>query len=325
TRLLAVALGVVALVAGYGYIGLAVVSIVTNIFTLTAFYALVRMTLFAPRWEPDRALVRWMFFESFPLMLNNLLSSLFFRIDILILKPFKGDAVVGYYQTAYKFIDALNFIPSNFTLAIFPVLSRMAANAKDAMLRAYVLSLKILLWIALPITVGTIFVARELIMIFGGDAYLPDSAIALQVLIWFLPFSFINSVTHYVLIALGQQRFLTKAFVIGVTFNVIANLIAVPPYSYVGAALVTIFSEMVLLIPFYYSVRKNLASVPFLSIVWRPVVASGAMGVGLWWLIERVGVLISIPLAGILYAAVLLGLGALGDDERALLNRIVRR
>ncbi|MCI0477555.1 MAG: YfhO family protein, partial [Anaerolineales bacterium] len=34
TRLLAVALGVVALVAGYGYIGLAVVSIVTNIFTL---------------------------------------------------------------------------------------------------------------------------------------------------------------------------------------------------------------------------------------------------------------------------------------------------
>jgi O-antigen/teichoic acid export membrane protein len=207
TRLLAVALGVVVLVAGFGYVGLATVSIVTNLFTLATFYYLVRTILFTPRWEPERGLMRWMFLESYPLMLNNLLSSLFFRIDILILKPFKGDAVVGYYQTAYKFIDALNFIPSNFTLAIFPVLSRMAANAKDAMLRAYILSLRILLWIALPITVGTIFIARELIMIFGGDAYLPDSAIALRVLIWFLPFSFINSVTHYVLIALGQQRF----------------------------------------------------------------------------------------------------------------------
>jgi len=325
TRLLAVALGVVALVAGYGFVGLAVVSIVTNLFTLAAFYALVRATLFTPRWEPDRALVRWMFFESFPLMLNNLLSSLFFRIDILILKPFKGDAVVGYYQTAYKFIDALNFIPSNFTLAIFPVLSRMAADSKDAMLRAYVVSLKILLWLALPITVGTMFIARELIMIFGGDAYLPDSAIALQVLIWFLPFSFINSVTHYVLIALGQQRFLTKAFVIGVVFNVIANLIAIPPLGYVGAGLTTIFSELVLLLPFYYCVRKNLASVPFLSIAWRPGVASSVMGLALWWLLARVSVVIAVPIVGILYVGLLLALGALGEDERALLRRLMPR
>jgi O-antigen/teichoic acid export membrane protein len=264
-----------------------------------------------------------MFFESFPLMLNNLLSSLFFRIDILILKPFKGDAVVGYYQTAYKFIDALNFIPSNFTLAIFPALSRMATNAKEAMLRAYVLSLKILLWIALPVTVGTLFIARELILIFGGEAYLPHSQIALQVLIWFLPFSFINSVTHYVLIALGQQRFLTKAFIIGVAFNVIANLLAIPPLSYVGAALVTIFSEMVLLIPFYYSVRKNLASIPFLSIAWRPGIASGVMGFALWFSIERVGLLLAVPIASVVYAVALIGLGALGEDERTLLRRLM--
>lgn len=323
TRLLAVALGAVALVAGFGFVGLATVSIVTNIFTLAAFGYLVRTSLFKPHYEPDRHLIRWMFFESFPLMLNNLLSSLFFRIDILILKPFKGDAVVGYYQTAYKFIDALNFIPSNFTLAIFPVLSRMAANAKDAMLRAYILSLKILLWIALPITVGTMFIARELILFFGGEAYLPESAIALQVLIWFLPFSFVNSVTHYVLIALGQQRFLTKAFIIGVTFNVIANLIAIPPLSYVGAAGVTIFSEMVLLIPFYYAVRKNLASVPFVAIAWQPMVASGVMGVALWWLVERVGLLITVPIVGVLYVAILIGLGALGEDERALLRRVL--
>ena len=322
TRLLSVTLGVIALVLGYGYLGLATVSIITNMFTLAAFYYLVRATLFAPRWEPDRVLMRWMFSESFPLMLNNLLSSLFFRIDVLILQPLKGDAVLGYYQTAYKFIDALNFIPSNFTLAIFPALSRLAASAKDAMLRAYILSLKILLWISLPITVGTIFISRELIQIFGGDAYLPDSAIALQVLIWFLPFSFINSVTHYVLIALGQQRFLTRAFIIGVVFNVAANLAAIPSLGYVGASLVTIFSEMVLLIPFYYSVRQNLASVPFVSLAWRPALASAVMGIALWFILPRVGIVVAIPLAGIVYAVVLLASGALGEDEKELLRKL---
>jgi O-antigen/teichoic acid export membrane protein len=191
------------------------------------------------------------------------------------------------------------------------------------MLRAYVLSLKVLLWISLPITVGTIFVSRELIQIFGGDAYLPHSAIALQVLIWFLPFSFINSVTHYVLIALGQQRFLTKAFILGVVFNVAANLVAIPPLGYVGAALVTILSEIVLLIPFYYSVRRNLAPVPFWSLAWRPALASAIMGLGLWWMLMQVGLWVAVPLAGVLYAVTLIALGALGEDERALLRRLV--
>ncbi len=322
TRIVSIALGVIALLLGYGYVGLAGVSILTNLFTLTAFYYLVRATLFVPHWNVDGALIRWMFFESFPLMLNNLLSSLFFRIDVLILQPLKGDTVLGYYQTAYKFIDALNFIPSNFTLAIFPALARLT-SAKDALLRAYVVSLKILLWLALPLTVGTFFIARELIVIFGGDAYLPHSAIALQVLIWFLPFSFINSVTHYVLIALGQQRFLTKAFLIGVVFNITANLIAIPPLGYVGASLTTILSEMVLLAPFYYCVRRNLAAIPFVSIAWRPVVAAGLMGIALWALAMRVGLFIAVPLAGALYLVLLFALGAVGADERALLQRLV--
>ncbi len=323
TRLLSVALGVAALLMGLGYVGLATVSILTNLFTLGAFYILVRVVLFTPHFEFDRALIRWMFFESYPLMFNNLLSSLFFRIDVLILQPFKGDTILGYYQTAYKFIDALNFIPSNFTLAIFPMLSRLAADSKDAMLRAYILSLKILLWIALPITVGTMFIAPELIRFGASEAYLPQSAIALQFLIWFLPFSFINSITHYVLIALGQQRFLTKAFILGVCFNVIANLVAIPPLGYIGAALVTIFSELVLLVPFYYSVRQNLATVPFISITWRPIVASSVMGLALWGLVPVIGLLLAIPLAGVVYAIVLLALGVVGDDERLLLQKLL--
>lgn len=319
-KLVNVALSVVALVLGYGFIGLAAVSIITNTLTLGAFYALVRRSLFRPHFEMDRGLMRWMFFESYPLMINNLLSSLFFRIDVLILQPLKGDTVLGYYNTAYKFIDALNFIPSNFTLALFPTLAR---SGQDAMLRTYILALKILLWISLPLTVGTIFIAHDLIQIFGGDAYLPDSAIALQYLIWFLPFSFINSVTHYVLIALNQQRYLTRAFIIGVVFNVAANLIAIPPLSYVGAALVTILSEVALLVPFYIGIRRNLASIPFWDIAWRPALASGAMGVALWWLNAQIGLALGVPIAGMLYGILLIALGAIGVEERGLLRRLV--
>ena len=104
-------------------------------------------------------------------------------------------------------------------------MSRYADTSKESLTRAYLLSLRLLQMLAIPIAVGTPFIAQDLILILGGQAFLPDGAIVLQLLIWFLPFSFINQVTQYVLIAIDQQRFLTKAFIIGVTFNVVTNLI----------------------------------------------------------------------------------------------------
>jgi O-antigen/teichoic acid export membrane protein len=122
---------------------------------------------------------------------------------------------------------------------------------------------------------------------------------------------------------LGQQRFLTKAFILGLVFNVAANLVAIRYFSYVGAAFVTILSEIVLLIPFYYGVRRHLASIPFWSIAWRPTAAAAVMGIALWGLVARTSLLVAVPVAGLLYVVLLVALGALGDDERALLRRLV--
>ena len=46
-------------------------------------------------------------------------------------------------------------------------MSRYAQTARDSLVRAYILSLRLLLVIALPIAVGTPFIARELILILG--------------------------------------------------------------------------------------------------------------------------------------------------------------
>ena len=242
--------------------------------------------------------------ESFPLMINHLLATVFFRIDVFILKPTWGDQAVGYYNAAYKYVDGINVIPQYFTLAIFPLMSRYANTSRESLRRAYILSLRLLQMLALPIAVGTPFIAQDLILILGGRQFIPDSTIVLQVLIWFLPFSFVNQVTQYVLIAINQQRFLTRAFIIGVTFNVIANLLLIPRYGYVAAAVTTILSEWSLLLPFYYSVRKNLCTVPWLDVFWRPTVASAAMGVVLW-LIRDWGTLIILPVGAIIYLTVL--------------------
>ena len=300
TTVIRVSLGALALLLGGGVIGLAGVSVVANTASVIVLGSLLWRKVFRPGFDNDPGLRRHMMGESLPLMINHLLATLFFRIDILILQPTWGDRAVGFYGAAYKYIDGINIIPSYFTLALFPLMSRYAKTARDSLVRSYILSLRLLLMIALPISVGTPFIARELILILGGSQYLPDSMIALQILIWFLPFSFINQVTQYVLIAIDQQHFLTKAFIIGVVFNVGVNLYLIPRYGYQAAAVTTIISEWALLIPFYYAVRKNLCHVPWIDVAWRPALASATMGAALWQVRDS-NALVLLALGGVVY------------------------
>ncbi|RME41364.1 MAG: hypothetical protein D6796_15935, partial [Caldilineae bacterium] len=317
TAVTRVALGALALLLGGGIVGLAAVSVVANLVSVGVLGAIFRRKIFHPTLERDGALQREMVSESLPLMINHLLATVFFRIDVFILKPTWGDDAVGYYNAAYKYIDGINIIPQYFTLAIFPLMSRYASSSRESLVRAYVLSLRLLQLLAIPVAVGTPFIARDLILLLGGEAYLPHSMIALQLLIWFLPFSFVNQVTQYVLIAVGQQRFLTKAFLIGVAFNILANLLLIPRYGYPAAAITTILSEWSLLIPFYYAVRKHVCRVPWLDVVWRPAVSAGAMGVALW-LLRDAGTPVLLPVGAAVYFAVLWGVGGFRQPDMDL-------
>jgi len=319
---LKVVLGTLALLFGLGFVGLAGVSILINVVTVAILLRLLIRHFFRPHLELDFALQRWMFDLSWPLMLNNLLSFSFFKIDVVLLESMRGSTVVGLYSVAYRFLDALNILPASFTIAVFPIMSRYAASAKDSLMKAYLLSVRLLVILALPIAIVTTALAEPLVYLLGGSQYLPDSRIALQLMIWSIPIGFINSVTHYVLIALNQQRFLTKAFAIGLAFAVVANLVFIPIYSYRASALIHLFSELALLLPFYYCLRRHLAPVPWGRLLWRPALAAALMG-GLLWSLRDASLLLTIPLSGLIYLLALILLGTFSEEEVTLFKSLL--
>ncbi len=322
TTVLRVTLGTLALLLGHGFVGLAATSLVVNISTAVILGTLAARLFFRPQLQFDPPFARTIFRASFPLMTNNLLSKVFFMSDVLLLKPLRGDVEVGYYGAAYRFIRGLDVIPSFFTMAIFPLISRLADSQRDSLVRAYTLSIKLLLLVALPIATGTTFIARELILILAGPDFLPQSQFALQVLIWYMPVGFVNSVTHYVLIAINQQRFLTKAFVLGAAFNIISNLIMIPRYGYLAAAAITALSELALFLPFYYCVRKNLTRLSWLELAWRPVLAASAMAAAMW-LRRGTSALLLLPLGAAVYVAVLVAVGTFRQPDVALVLELL--
>ena len=321
TTVLKAALGLLALGLGYGFVGLAAVALIVNLLTLAALAVLFADLVGWPRLRlaPRGGLA--LVGDAYPFMMNNLLASLFFRLDSLLLPPLAGDVALGWYSAAYRVVDGFNLIPANFTLALFPLLARQGQADRAALGRVYSRALKILLLLGVPICVGTALLAEPLMMLFAGPAYVPQAAWALRVLIWFLPFSFVNGVTQYVLIAVDRQRFLTIAFFVATAFNLAANLFLIPRTSYLGAALVTVLSETVLLGPFWWAVTRSLPPVSLERLVWRPALAAAGMAAvvaplsGWSWLA-------SIPVGGAVYAALLVALGGLDADDRALLRRL---
>jgi O-antigen/teichoic acid export membrane protein len=317
--------GVTALALGWGVVGLAGVSILTNAVTLGVLVwgAKTHTSVPSPsgrgeRLRPDGVLIRSMTQESWPLMLNHFLATIFFQIDVVLIEAYHGARMVGQYSVAYKWVAALNVIPAFFTMALLPVMSRLAKDDRAALKRHYGLAIKLLVSAALPIAVLFTFLAYFLTELLGGAEFLPDGAIATQLMIWSIPIGWINSLTQYVLIALDLQRRITGAFIIAVGFNIASNLILIPQYGYRAAALTTIASEAALLIPFALLFNSALGRINWIRLLWRPVAASLAMlGVALvGWTFHPV---LALLLGSATYLLLLLLLRPFDADELARL------
>ncbi len=338
SNLIKIVLGPLVLLMGGGFVGLALVSLLVNMVQVVWFYRLLRITLFPPQWRWDWPLQRWMFEVSGPLMVNHLLATIFWRIDIWLLRPLAGELSVGLYSIGLKYLDGLNIIPSLFTLAIFPVMSRYARSGSNSLLRSYVLSLRLLVMISLPLAMVIFVLAKPLVYIVGGAQYLDitqtfhlfgrefqvqgGADLAMRFIIWSIPIGFVNSVTQYVLIAVNQQRYLTRAFLMGVTFNIVGNLLLIPGLGYVGAAITTILSELCLLLPFYYCVRRHVGRVPWTSILAGPLLAVVVMGAAIYGLAEvGVNLWVATFVGGLVYLTTLYLSGALRSEDMALVGR----
>lgn len=328
---LKVAVGLGLLAAGWGIVGLAATALVTNLVTAGAFTLLLRRLGVRAVWSPPGPEARRMLVEAWPLLLNNLLAGLFFRVDLFVLQPARGDYETGVYAAAYTFLNMLLLIPQYTTLALFPHLARLAAARAESLAPTYTLALKLLLTLALPVCVATVFVAPDLMRLLGGAEYLPDSGAALRLLIWFLPFSYVNGLLQYVLIAAGQQRRLTRAFALTFGFNLVANLLLTPRFGFVAAALITVASEVVLLVPFLWFLRRAVGPLPEPSVALRPLAAAAVMGLVAWLIQARLAgwpllaPWVAVPIGGVAYLLVLVATRGIGPAERRLALRLLGR
>ena len=268
---------------------------------------------FARPWTNLRTTLR----GALPFGLASTLAIMSFNFDMVFLGFFLGTTAAGLYAAAYKPITAILAGPISYFVGLFPTLSKAYADDRDVYDETVERSFRLLSLAALPIGIGGTFLAEDAIALLFGPSY-AGAVPPLQILAWAASFTIMRGTFRQGLIAAGRHRMDLRCAISSVTTNVAANIVMIPRYGLIGAAIATAASELLWLLMAAWHLVRHVTAVPVVAIVARPLVASAGMAVWFWQTPEM-GWFLRGTVAVTLYGLALLVIGE--PELRALVAR----
>lgn len=195
---------------------------------------------------------------SLPYGIVGILGLLYFKIDTLMLAYLKGNFEVGIYGIAYKFLEAVVFIPAVLSTALFPSIVKIIDNNPKNAYKLYLKVTVLLFSISILVVVSYLFLLPMII-----NNFLPQYSPAIEVIrILSLTIPFMFMISPQGVILFSQKRFLKALLLMSVfnlSLNIALNLYLIPRYSFYGAAWATLISDIVGFSLFFVYISLKLA------------------------------------------------------------------
>lgn len=219
--------------------------------------------------------------EALPMGVSSIIIFVYFKIDTILLSVLKTNAEVGIYNAAYKVIENITFFPAMITGLVFPMISRHIFSDKKEFEHIANETAKVFMILIVPIIIGTLFLSEGIIGLIGGSAFY-QSANTLRILVFALAFIFFGGFFNNILIAANLQKKLMYSLAFCAAFNVIANLIFIPLYSYTGSAIISVLTEMLVVVFSFYLTIKHTSYIPAIKNLMRILLSGAGMALFLF-------------------------------------------
>lgn len=269
---------------------LAVNQVLSSSFSLLLYYGHVRkhipdLRLVRVFTNFDFALLKKIIWAAAPFALLVSFSTIYNRIDVVLVTKFLGYAQTGLYTTAYKVVDLTNFFPAVVSHSLYPALAALMAKRALGDVRVTLEKyIRLMVAVALPLGVGGSLLSRQLILVLtSGDARFLPSAPVLAILVWAIVILFIY-VTANSLVVSQLTKWAVIVTGVNVVINVVGNVLLVPKYGIQAAAVMTVVSEALQGIFYFYFIWKNITHFAIFRQFAKPVIAAAVMGAVLWFI-----------------------------------------
>ena len=201
--------------------------------------------------------IRSLFTFSIWIFLSSVGSTIFGYTDKILIGYFMGNADVGIYSIVFQFTIAATLPTLALQTTLYPKFSNMSATGASERIspllsRAFTYSLIL----AVPVCIGGWLLGERLLYFFYGSDFscgAPVLTIILLVQI-FNVFMFLQTMT---LNAVNKPKLAFYVTAIAATLNVILNLILIPLFGIIGAALATLFTMGLNAILAYVALKKH--------------------------------------------------------------------
>lgn len=195
-------------------------------------------------WRVRANRVKTLFSDSWPLILSGLAVMIYMRIDQIMLGQMLGDEAVGVYSAAVRISEVWYFIPTAIVASVFPAIvaakKQGGAQYHQRLQNLYNAMVALALAVALPMT----FLSGWVIEVLYGNAY-TGAELVLALHIWSALFVFLGLASGSAYLTENMQMLAFGRTLLGAVINVLANFILIPLFGILGAAMGTLFAQIV--------------------------------------------------------------------------------
>lgn len=185
--------------------------------------------------------------------------SLYKTMDKIMLGYISSKAEVGYYEACEKILSIPNGFITALGTVIMPRIANLSSNNANNKAAGY-LSKSVLFSIACTssMSLGIMGIANEFVPIFYGDGFTECINIFQLIMPSCIFVGIANVVRTQYLIPYKKDNIYIVSVFLGAAINVIANILLIPKYNAIGAALGTLFAECIVCVYQCFVVRKDI-------------------------------------------------------------------
>lgn len=229
-----------------------------------------RLVRFA--WRVDFALWARALRAGLLIGLVNFFAAWINRLDFLMLERMTDLTQVGLYAAAYRVTNSVETLPLLVMGTVYPLLARHKDD-RARLRRIYQQSLLYLVGLGLAVGLGVTALAPVIVRLLFGHGYAGTTA-ALRVLVWSSVCVYAFLTSNNLLLGAGRERRLLVLYAVGAALNLGLNLLWIPRFGIVGAALATTTSYAVVLC------GSTISAFGLLAAPVRPPVETGTVRAG---------------------------------------------
>ncbi len=228
--------------AGLGLLAIILALVTSNIvqFALSFVFARAHVRI---RLAFDRAIWRRVFAISWPIGLAILFNLVYLKGDIIILSLTRTQSEVGLYGAAYKILDVVTTIPMVFMGIALPILTKAwTSGNREDFARKLGRSFDFLSLLALPLAIGSIPVATDLMRFVASEEFAPAGTF-MVILMAGGAAVFWSALFGHAVVALDLQKRMLPWYAADAAIALTLYLVLIPKFGAIAAAWITVLSE----------------------------------------------------------------------------------